>query len=114
MFKIVGAHVPPPAGVPSPLAWGSPGRLQELFEGAARVEATPRHFVFRYRSAEEWFETFKTYYGPVVRAWAALDEAGKASLQEQLVALADECNASTQGGLAVPSEYLEVVAHRAA
>ena len=108
MFKIIGAHVPPPAGVPSPLAWGTEERLHDLF-GPSRVEVTRRQFTFRYRSAQEFFETFKSYYGPTVRAWGALDDAGRASLSEQLVALADGANRRTDGTLAVPSDYLEVV-----
>jgi SAM-dependent methyltransferase len=112
MFKIVGAHVPPPAGVPSPLLWGTEDRLTELFGAHARVEVTRRHFVFRYRSADAFFDTFKDYYGPTLRAWDALDDAGRQSFRTQLTALADECNRDTRGALAVPSEYLEVVAHR--
>ena len=75
--------------------------------------STAAHFVFRYRSAEDFFDTFITYYGPTLRAWGALDDAGKESFQTQLVALANEHNRSTSGSLSVPSEYLEVVAHRA-
>jgi ubiquinone/menaquinone biosynthesis C-methylase UbiE len=112
MFKIVGAHVPPPAGVPSPLAWGTRDRLEELLGAHTRIEVTPRHFVFRYRSADAFFETFKTFYGPTLKAWAALDDAGRESFRSQLTALAEECNRDTTGALAVPSEYLEVVAHR--
>ena len=110
MFKIVGAHVPPPAGIPSPLAWGTEAGLDALLGDSTRIEVTRRHFVFRFRSASELFETFRTYYGPALRAWDALDEAGRESFRGQLVALADECNRSTNGSLAVPSEYLEVVA----
>ncbi len=112
MFRVIGAHVPPPAGVPSPLAWGNEGRLTELLGGEARLDVTRRQFVFRYRSASDFFETFTAYYGPTVRAWAALDDAGKASLREQLTTLADGANRATNGSLAVPSEYLEVVATR--
>jgi SAM-dependent methyltransferase len=112
MFKIVGAHVPPPAGVPSPLQWGTEDRLQELFGAEADVAVTRRHFTFRYRSAVDFFETFTVYYGPTLKALAALDEAGQASFREQLIALADGANRRTDGSLAVPSEYLEVVATR--
>jgi SAM-dependent methyltransferase len=112
LFKIVGAHVPPPAGVPSPLAWGTEARLEELLGSGAKVEVTRRHFVFRYRSAQDFFDTFVTYYGPTLRAWGALDDAGKQSFQTQLVALADEHDRGPAGSLAVSSEYLEVVAHR--
>lgn len=112
MFKVIGQHVPPPAGVPSPLAWGTDERLAELLGPNVKLEVNRRHFVFRYRSASHFFETFKTYYGPTVRAWAALDEAGQASLRDGLIALADEHNRNAAGALAVPSEYVEVVAHR--
>ncbi len=112
MFKVIGRHVPPPAGVPSPLAWGTTERLDELLGAHARIEVTPRHFVFRYRSGADFVETFRTYYGPTVRAWGALDEAGREALRGELVALADEHNRDRRGVLAVPAEYLEVVAVR--
>lgn len=112
MFKIVGQHNPPPAGVPSPLAWGTEGRLQELFGAETKVDIVRRHFAFRFRSAEDYFETFKAFYGPLVKAWAALDTDGKASLRAQLVALADGANRNAGGALTVDSEYLEVVATR--
>jgi ubiquinone/menaquinone biosynthesis C-methylase UbiE len=113
MFKVIGAHVPPPAGVPSPLAWGSAERLHELFAGEAQVDIVRRQFAFRYRSARDYFEAFKTYYGPIVRAWESLDEAGRASLEEQLVGLAEAANRRDDGALTVPSEYVEVVITRA-
>jgi ubiquinone/menaquinone biosynthesis C-methylase UbiE len=111
MFKIVGAHVPPPAGVPSPLQWGTEADLAERLSGAD-VHVTRRHFTFRYRSAEHWFDTFREFYGPTLKAWEALDDAGRASFREQLVALADGANRAGSGALAVDSEYLEVVATR--
>ena len=112
MFKIVGQHVPPPPGVTSPLAWGTDDHLRDLLGSQARLEIVRKHFTFRYRSAEDFFETFQTYYGPVLKASAALDDAGRESLRTQLVALADEHNRDTSGALAVPSEYVEVVAHK--
>ena len=113
MFKIVGAHVPPPAGVPSPLQWGTEARVEELLGGEAKVETERRHFTFRFRSAEDFFETFKEFYGPLVKAWAALDADGQRSIRDQLVALADGANRNTDGALTIDSEYLEVVATRA-
>ena len=112
MFKIVGAHVPPPAGVPSPLQWGTEARIEELLGGEAKVETERRHFTFRFRSAEDYFETFKEFYGPLVKAWAALDDEGKQSIHDQLVALADGANRNPDGALTIDSEYLEVVATR--
>ena len=109
MFKIVGAHVPPPAGVPSPLLWGTDAALNERLGADCTIEITRKHFVFRYRSADDFFDTFITYYGPTLKAWGALDDTGKQSFRSQLVALADGANRAT-GSLAVPAEYLEVVA----
>ncbi len=114
MFKVIGRHVPPPAGVPSPLAWGTDDRVTELLGSGADVHIERRHFVFRYRSAEDFVNTFCTYYGPTVRACAALDEAGQASMRQELTALAEEHNRHDGDALAVPSEYLEIVASRRA
>ena len=111
MFKIVGQHFPPPAGVPSPLLWGTEARMHELFGADTTIDINRRHFVFRYESAEHMFETFKDYYGPVVKAWAAIDDDGRQSLRTQLVALFDANNRSTNS-LTMPAEYLEVVARR--
>jgi SAM-dependent methyltransferase len=112
MFKIVGAHVPPPAGVPSPLQWGTDARLHELLGGEAKVQIERRHFTFRFRSAEDYFETFKEFYGPLVKAWAALDADGQLSIREQLVALANAANRNADGALTIDAEYVEVVATR--
>jgi SAM-dependent methyltransferase len=106
MFKVIGRHFPPPAGVPSPMAWGLPAQVEALL---GKADITSREFVFRYRSAEDFFETFRRYYGPTERVWAALDEAGRAGLRADLVALADGHNRDTRGVLAVPAEYLEIV-----
>ena len=84
----------------------------ELLGGEAKVEIERRHFAFRFRSAEDYFETFKEFYGPLVKAWAALDADGQRSIREQLVALADGANRNADGALTVDSEYLEVVATR--
>jgi SAM-dependent methyltransferase len=113
MFKIVGRYAPPPAGISSPLAWGTEDRVAELFgTGAVSLTTERRYFAFRYRSAQDWVDTFRTYYGPTHKAFAALDEAGQKAFERDLMALADEHNTAT-GTLRVPSEYLEVVAVKA-
>jgi ubiquinone/menaquinone biosynthesis C-methylase UbiE len=109
MFKVVGTHAAPPAGVPSPLAWGTEDRLRELFGHAAQINVTRRQFQFRYRSAAHFYDTFATYYGPILRAHHALDNEGRHSLHHQLIALADRANRDTTGALIVPADYLEVV-----
>ena len=114
MFQIVGRYVPPPAGIRSPLAWGTETRLAELLGAGVRtVESHRRHFVFRYRSAEDWLNTFRTYYGPTHKAFAALDHDQQVAFERELLRLAREHNTSTTGRFRVPSEYLETVAVKA-
>ena len=113
MFKTVGKHVPPPAGISSPALWGTRARIDALFGSAAASIATgTRQFNFRYRSREHMLEVFRGYYGPVLKAFAALDEQGQHALAEDLVALMGRFNRATDGGLVIPSDYLEVVITR--
>lgn len=110
LFKTIGAHVPPPAGVRSPALWGTQVRLSELFEAQAiSVRASSRHFVFRYRSPSHWLQIFRSYYGPVLKAFAALQPPAQVSLEHDLLALIERFNRSGDGTMVVPSEYLEVV-----
>jgi ubiquinone/menaquinone biosynthesis C-methylase UbiE len=112
MFKVVGSYVAPPAGVQSPLLWGTEAHVQELFAHSATVSAAEHVFAFRYRSTRHWLDTFVTYYGPTNRAFAALDEQARSALDAELIALAEQCNVATGGTLCVPSEYLQTVAVR--
>ena len=113
MFKTIGRHNPPPPGVRSPALWGTRARLAELFgPHAAMIEATERRFVFRYRSPEHWLEVFRTYYGPMLKTFAALDAAAGAALQRDLLDLVQRCNRAQDGTMVVPSDYLEVVITR--
>jgi ubiquinone/menaquinone biosynthesis C-methylase UbiE len=113
VFRTIGKHVPPPAGVKSPALWGTEARLRELFgDGIAQLTTTKRHFVFRYRSAEHMLDVFRTYYGPMLKAFAALDEAGQQALARDLTELMERFNQAGPNALAIPSEYLEIVITR--
>jgi SAM-dependent methyltransferase len=110
LFKTIGKYAPPPAGVRSPALWGKRDRLDELFgRKAASIQAAPKHFVLRYRSPEHWLDVFKTFYGPVLKTFAALSPDAREALEEDLLRLAREYNRSDDGTMVVPSEYLEVV-----
>jgi SAM-dependent methyltransferase len=110
LFKLIARYLPPPAGVKSPALWGTEARLRELFgEGIAVLEAARKHFVFRYRSAEHWRDTFRTYYGPMHKAFAALPADKQYALASDLIVLAKRFNIGGAGTLVAPSEYLEVV-----
>jgi ubiquinone/menaquinone biosynthesis C-methylase UbiE len=113
LFKTIGKHVPPPAGAKSPALWGTRPRLGELFEShAASIESAQRYFVLRYRSAEHWLEIFKTYYGPVLKAFAALTPPAQSALEHDIRSLISQFNRSTDGSMVVPSEYLQVIVTR--
>jgi SAM-dependent methyltransferase len=109
MFKTIGKYMPPPAGVKSPLLWGTRIRLNEVFGPAASVRTEARHFNFRYRSAEHMLDVFKTYYGPMLKAFEGLDEGKRSGLRDDLIALIGRMNKADDGTAVVPSEYLEVV-----
>ena len=113
LFKIVGAHVPPPAGVKSPALWGTESHVAELFGArAAHIRIERRCFNFRYRSAAHWLQVFRDFYGPTHKAFAALDEAGQHALERDIVALLGAMNTAGASSLVVPGEYLEIVVTR--
>ena len=113
LFKTIGKYVPPPAGAKSPALWGMQTRIDEMFGSSAReITAQRRHFVFRYRSPEHFLEIFRTYYGPVLKAFAALDTGKQDSLKRDILALIATLNRSGDATMVVPSEYLEVVVTR--
>lgn len=113
ILRAVGKHVPPPAGVRPPSQWGTEERLRELLgDAVSDLRITRREFVFRFRSPEEFTRFFKDNYGPTLKAFEALDEAGKARLFDDLTALAREHDQEPGPTVAMPSEYLEVVATR--
>lgn len=109
LFKTIGKHVPPPAGLRSPMQWGDEARIQELFGAKGTVQCTRRNFMMRYQSAEHWIAVFRTFYGPTHKAFAALQPAGQTKLHEDLVALLESRNVGGPASLVVPAEYLEVV-----
>jgi hypothetical protein len=110
LFDLMRGFVPPPAGLRSPMAWGSEPRLVELFGPRARGLRTERKsYVFRFRSAEHWIEVFRAYYGPTHKAFAALDEAGQKALERALLDFLGQWNRGNGRALAIPGEYLEAV-----
>ncbi|WP_207541291.1 class I SAM-dependent methyltransferase [Sabulicella rubraurantiaca] len=111
LFRTIGKHMPPPAGLRSPALWGTEARMAELFTGQG-IEATKQVFNFRYRSADHMLEVFRTFYGPVNRAFAALDAEKAAALEEDILGLCGRMNRGSADTLIVPSEYLEVVVTR--
>jgi hypothetical protein len=113
VFKTLGKYLPPPAGARSPAQWGTEARLKEMFgASSSAIRAERRQFVFRYHSPEHFLDIFKSYYGPILKAFAALDEANQQKLHLDLMMLIGSMNRADDGTMVLPSEYLEVVITR--
>ncbi len=112
LFKTIGKYVPPAPGIASPALWGDRAHLEKLLGPGAIIAAQHRSFVFRYRSPRHWLETFRTYYGPVMKAFLAIEPEARSELEAELHALLADLNTATDGTLVIPGEYLEVVVTR--
>ncbi len=115
LFKAVGKHIAPPAGLASPLLWGNEDHVRQLF-GADALQAriTRRMFNFRYASPTHWVHVFRDYYGPLNRAFAALAPSAADALEQDLLALIDRFNTAGPDSMVAPAEYLEIVLTREA
>lgn len=114
LFRTIGKHVPPPAGVQSPLRWGTEDGLRALLgDGARELRINRRYFNMRFKSPQQHVDYFRTYYGPTNRAFAALDAPGQEALERDFLTLIADFNQSGDATVKIPSEYLEVVAVRA-
>jgi hypothetical protein len=114
LFRVIGAHLPPPAGLKSPALWGTEARIRELFgSAAAAVRCEKRFFNFRYHSVAHFVQVFRDYYGPTHKTFAALPGAAGEALERDISALLRELNVAGASSLVVPAEYLEIVVTRA-
>jgi len=113
LFKTIGKYMPPPAGVKSPALWGTGARITQFVGAqASSIQLEQRDFVFRYRSAQHWLDVFKSYYGPLLKTFGALDPETRTALTDDLFELIKRFNRSGDKTMVVPSEYLEVVVTR--
>lgn len=109
VFKTLGKHIPPAPGMKSPAMWGNAAALNDMFAGkVSSIETTTKHFNFRYQSFDHFLEVFRTYYGPIHKAFIALGDAG-AALEADLRDLSAQFNVDGPDGFVVPSEYAEVI-----
>lgn len=114
LFKTIGKHVTPPNGVKSPANWGDQNWIGEHFgSGSTSIEIIEKQFVFRYPSAKYYLDFFKKYFGPMHKAFLALDKAGQDDLEKDILDLVEKLNTATDGTMRVPSEYLEIVVTKA-
>ena len=110
LFRTIGRHLPPPPGVASPALWGTAARIEAMFgQHASAIKIDKRAFVFRYASAQHWLDVFRGYYGPLLKAFAALDQDAATALERDVIELVGQFNRSGDEAMVVPSDYLEIV-----
>lgn len=110
LLRTIGRHAPVAGDQASPLLWGTPRHLVELFGSeAADMRIEHRQFVFRYASPQHWIERFQTHYGPLRQAFESLGAEARQALQADLVELLERSHRGGAGSLVIPAEYLEVV-----
>lgn len=111
MLKTTVRYSPPPAGIPSPLLWGSEEQVRARIGGASSLTFTKRNIIFEYPfDPAEVVHLFRLWYGPTLRAFASVDESKRDDLKRDLEKLWSDHNRATDGTTRVQSEYLEVIA----
>ncbi len=110
LFKTNARHVPPPAGVASPILWGTEAHLRDLFgEAIAEITAVKRQNTFRASSPESFIEYWRRFYGPTLKAFETVGPGGADALETDLLDLIAAHNRADDGTMVVPNEYLEAV-----
>jgi SAM-dependent methyltransferase len=111
LFRTIGAHVPPPAGVQAPMLWGTESHLRALLgEGISSLEVEEQTFTFRFTSAEQFVTFFRLWYGPTLKAFEALEGDARDALEHDLVELARRSDRLGGDAIAIPATYTEAVA----
>jgi ubiquinone/menaquinone biosynthesis C-methylase UbiE len=113
LFRTVAAHVPPPAGLPSPMLWGTEEHLYRLLgDHVEDMTVTDRTFTFRFASAEDFVAFFRLWYGPTLKAFASLNDIASDALESDLIQLATEVDRLDGDAVAIPATYTEALATR--
>jgi ubiquinone/menaquinone biosynthesis C-methylase UbiE len=114
LFRTVAAHVQQPAGVQSPMLWGTETHVRELFgDGVDALQTATRTFTFRFPSAEHFVTFFRLWYGPTLKAFECLDDVSRDALELDLVELVHRFDRLDGDPVAIPAAYIETLATRA-
>ncbi len=113
VFRAQAAIVPPPAGVASPLRWGTEDGIAELLgDEMESIDTRRRTFTWRFADAAAFVSTLRDWYGPTLKAFEAAGPEREAELEQALISVIERGARTRDGAIAVPAEYLEVVAVR--
>lgn len=110
-FALIGKYLPPAPGVRPPPEWGTEHRLKELFgKSTSSMRIVRRSALFRYQDSKHWIRVFSTYFGPIMRVLANLEEPKRGAFLQELDETLNRFNKSGDSTLMVSADYLEVVA----
>lgn len=113
-FGVHARHAPPPAGMPSPLNWGSEDGITALLGDGVSDTRFERRAGFAYfRSPDHAVDVFSTYFGPTIRALGVVGEAGAEALRADMRAVIERRNRATDGTVKMETDYLLTIATRA-
>jgi SAM-dependent methyltransferase len=111
LFRTAAHFAPPPAGLPSPMLWGTADHLASIF-GPVRWVHRTETFTFRFPSAEAFVSFFTTHYGPTLKAIGAAGERAD-ELTSALTELVTSWNRLEPAGpVAIPAAYLASVGQK--
>jgi len=104
---------PPPEGFQSPVLWGTEKRLRELLgDGVSSLSLTRLTLLMRHTSVDEWLQFTRNYLGPVRQLVESLDPERQRAIGCEVASLAHAHNRSGDATMAVPAQYVEVIAVR--
>jgi SAM-dependent methyltransferase len=110
LFRAIAGHLPPPAGLEPPGRWGDEAYLRELWGDTVTVAAPRKTFLFPFASPEHHVDFFARCYGPTLKAFEAVGEAGQGALRNDILDAVQRFNRADDGTLLLQMDYLEVVA----
>jgi hypothetical protein len=86
--------------------------VRELFgDTISDLRVMLRTYTFRYRSPEHFLDAFRSFYGPMLKAYEALDATRQEALTADLHALLTASSVDETRAI-IPSAYVEIVATR--
>lgn len=106
MFKVMRAYMPPapPSAPPSPFAWGTRERMNELFGADFQLAFEDGQTVYYDRDGDAAWQAFVGGYGPTKSLAASLDADVRAKLERDFAAFHDTF--VTALGISIPRQYL--------
>jgi SAM-dependent methyltransferase len=111
MFGIGRKYGPaPPPGARAPIEWGTVPGLTRLFGGkVSRMRLFDRSFRMDFASFDQWFETFRNFFGPMKMLFDNLPSEQAPAVRDELRDAVMRYNRATDGTLSVGMSYVNVV-----